>query len=137
MMPEDTRGSWSRPMPWPEEILLILLKPETMICHIHTGLTRLRLSAFKQRGSWAAVVRIISFSIPDYRKINIPESVMSLATINRGLVLVTGTAGSGKSTTLSCIIDRINRTRSGHIITLEDPLNSCTAILTALSAKEK
>jgi len=86
------------------------------------GLTRLRLSAFKQRGSLAAVVRIISFSIPDYKKINIPESVMSLASVNKGLVVVTGPAGCGKSTTLSCIIDRINKTRSGHIITLEDPI---------------
>lgn len=86
------------------------------------GLTRLRMSIYKQRGSWAAVIRIISFGIPDASEIGIPDAVMDLADITKGLILITGIAGSGKSTTLSCIIDRINRTRSGHIITLEDPI---------------
>ncbi|HHU22308.1 MAG TPA: PilT/PilU family type 4a pilus ATPase [Clostridiales bacterium] len=123
MMPEDTRGFLEQAYAVAgRNITHFVETGDDDFAISIPGLTRLRLSAFKQRGSWAAVVRIISFSIPDYRKINIPESVMSLATINRGLVLVTGTAGSGKSTTLSCIIDRINRTRSGHIITLEDPI---------------
>jgi len=86
------------------------------------GLTRLRINAYRQRGSLAAVVRLVPFGIPDYRTINIPESVIEAASIKQGLVLVSGTAGSGKSTTLACIVDRINHTRSGHIITLEDPI---------------
>ncbi len=86
------------------------------------GVSRLRMNAYKQRGSLAAVVRPVSFLIPDYREIGIPEAVMSAAQIKQGLVLVSGVAGSGKSTTLACIIDRINHTRSGHIVTLEDPI---------------
>ncbi len=85
-------------------------------------LARLRVSAYKQRNSYAAVIRVIPFGIPDFKKMNIPDGVMQASEIKKGLVLITGSAGSGKSTTLACIIDRINNTRSGHIITLEDPI---------------
>ena len=70
----------------------------------------------------AAVVRVVVFEIPDWRKLHIPEQIMGLAEVSHGMVLVTGTAGSGKSTTQACIIDGINRTRGCHIITLEDPI---------------
>ncbi|MDL2232477.1 PilT/PilU family type 4a pilus ATPase [Ruminococcaceae bacterium OttesenSCG-928-L11] len=86
------------------------------------GVARFRVSAYKQRGSLAAVIRVVQFSLPDPKDINIPDTVLSLANMTRGLILVTGPAGSGKSTTLACIIDIINSTRSNHIITLEDPL---------------
>ena len=86
------------------------------------GLARFRVNAYRQRGSLAAVVRLVAFDIPDYRALRIPEQVMDLADLTHGMVLVTGTAGSGKSTTQACIIDRINRTREAHIITLEDPI---------------
>lgn len=86
------------------------------------GLARYRISTYKQRGSLAAVIRVISFGIPDYKEMNIPESVMAVAEHTKGLVLVTGPAGSGKSTTLACLIDRINHSRPGHIITLEEPI---------------
>ena len=86
------------------------------------GLARFRVNAYRQRGSLAAVVRMVAFDIPDYRTLHIPEAVMDLADLAHGMVLVTGTAGSGKSTTQACIIDRINRTREAHIITLEDPI---------------
>ena len=86
------------------------------------GLARFRVNAYMQRGSRAAVVRIVAFSIPDWRSVGIPQGVMDLADLTHGMVLVTGTAGSGKSTTQACIIDRINHTREGHIITLEDPI---------------
>lgn len=86
------------------------------------GLSRLRISTYRQRGSYAAVIRVIAFGIPDYRQLGIPEQVMALAGMQSGLILVTGAAGNGKSTTLACIIDRINHSRSGHIITLEDPI---------------
>lgn len=86
------------------------------------GLSRFRVSAYKQRGSLAAVIRVVSFDIPDYNDLSIPDGVMSIADRTKGLVLVTGPAGGGKSTTLACIIDRINKTRNGHIITLEDPI---------------
>lgn len=86
------------------------------------GLARFRVNAYRQRSSLAAVVRVVSFDIPDWRAVRIPESVMALAAVTHGMILVTGTAGSGKSTTQACIIDRINRTRDCHIITLEDPI---------------
>lgn len=86
------------------------------------GLARFRVNAYRQRGSMAAVVRVVSFDIPDWQAIHIPQQVMDLADTSHGMILVTGTAGSGKSTTQACIIDRINRTRDCHIITLEDPI---------------
>ena len=86
------------------------------------GLARFRVNTFRQRGSMAAVIRLVSFDIPDWRTIGIPEAVMDLADISSGMVLVTGTAGSGKSTTQACLIDRINRNRDCHIVTLEDPI---------------
>ena len=86
------------------------------------GLARFRVNAYRQRGSMAAVVRVVAFNIPDYKEMHIPEQVIDLAEVDHGMVLVTGTAGSGKSTTQACIIDRVNRTRSCHIITLEDPI---------------
>lgn len=86
------------------------------------GLARFRVNAYRQRGSMAAVIRVVAFSIPDSRELGIPEEVMALAQESGGMVLLTGTAGSGKSTTLACIIDRINRSRACHIITLEDPI---------------
>lgn len=86
------------------------------------GLARFRVNTYRQRGSMAAVVRVVSFEIPDWQKLHIPEQVMDLANVTHGMVLVTGTAGSGKSTTQACIINRINQTRNCHIITLEDPI---------------
>ena len=85
-------------------------------------LSRFRVSIYKQRGSLAAVIRVIPFGIPDYRTLHIPDSIMEVADKTKGLVLVTGPAGGGKSTTLACMIDRINHTREGHIITLEEPI---------------
>ncbi len=86
------------------------------------GISRFRINAYKQRGSYAAVIRVVAFSLPEADKINIPENIIDLANKQRGLVLVTGASCSGKTTTLTCILDKINETRSGHIITLEDPI---------------
>ena len=86
------------------------------------GIARFRVNAYRQRGSMAAVVRVVAFDIPDWQDMHIPKQVIDLADVDHGMVLVTGTAGSGKSTTQACIINRINQTRSCHIITLEDPI---------------
>lgn len=86
------------------------------------GLARFRVNTYHQRGSMAAVVRVVVFDIPDWKKLHIPEQIMELSGLTHGMVLVTGTAGSGKSTTQACMIDRINCTRGCHIITLEDPI---------------
>ncbi|MBQ6900895.1 MAG: PilT/PilU family type 4a pilus ATPase [Firmicutes bacterium] len=87
-----------------------------------SGLARFRVNTYRQRGSLAAVIRIVSFEIPDWQEMNIPEEVMNLADVSSGMILFTGTAGSGKSTTQACLIDRINKTKNCHIITLEDPI---------------
>ena len=86
------------------------------------GLARFRVNTYRQRGSCAMVIRVVAFSIPDWKQLGIPEHVMELSKVTHGMVLVSGTAGSGKSTTLACIIDKINRERNCHIITLEDPI---------------
>ena len=83
---------------------------------------RFRANIFRQRGSYGAVIRVIPFGLPDPDEMNIPESVMRLAGLNRGLVLVTGPTGCGKSTTLACMLDRMNHKRTGHILTMEDPI---------------
>ena len=83
---------------------------------------RFRANIFRQRGSYGAVIRVIPFGLPNPDEMNIPESVMRLADLNRGLVLVTGPTGCGKSTTLACMLDRMNHKRTGHILTMEDPI---------------
>lgn len=87
-----------------------------------TGLARFRINTYRQRGSLAAVIRVVSFGIPDWREMDIPEEVMKIANMTRGMVLVTGPAGGGKSTTLACVVDAVNRNRNAHIITIEDPI---------------
>lgn len=86
------------------------------------GLSRFRVNTYKQRGSLAAVIRIITFSLPDPEDLGIPDTIINFGRLNKGLVLVTGPAGSGKSTTLACVVNHINTTMERHIITLEDPL---------------
>ena len=86
------------------------------------GLGRFRANVFRQRGSLSAVIRVIPFGLPNPEDFGIGEDVLRLAKLQKGMVLVTGPAGSGKSTTLTCIIDRLNHEREGHIITMEDPI---------------
>ena len=83
---------------------------------------RYRVNVFHQRGSMAASIRLVSTKIPLPEELGIPKSVVDLYQKKRGLVLVTGPTGSGKSTTLASIIDKINSTREVHVITLEDPI---------------
>ncbi len=86
------------------------------------GFSRLRLNVFRQRGTYAMALRILSFDVPDPVKIGLPGTVMEFANKKRGLVLVTGATGSGKSTTLAALIGQIAKTYSKTIITLEDPV---------------
>lgn len=87
-----------------------------------TQIGRYRVNVFHQRGSMAASIRLVSTKIPLPEELGIPKSVVDLYQRKRGLVLVTGPTGSGKSTTLASIIDKINSTREVHVITLEDPI---------------
>ena len=86
------------------------------------GVGRFRANVFRQRGSMSAIIRVIPFGLPNPAEYGIPEEVLNLSRLTKGLVLVTGPAGSGKTTTLTCIIDRLNHERNGHIITMEDPI---------------
>lgn len=83
---------------------------------------RFRVNVFRQRGSISCAMRVVETEIPKPERLGIPDSVVDLYTKKRGLVLVTGPTGSGKSTTLASIIDRINDNRNAHVITLEDPI---------------
>src|SRR5512146_2929866 len=86
------------------------------------GLARFRANIFNQRGATAAVFRVIPFEIKSFQQLNLPPVVARLCDKPRGLILVTGPTGSGKSTTLAAMIDKINAERHDHIITIEDPI---------------
>src|SRR3954471_19414243 len=86
------------------------------------GLSRFRVNTFKQRGAISIVCRAIPFEIRSVDELGLPPVVTKLAEEQRGIILVTGTTGSGKSTTLAAMIDHINQTRAHHIVTLEDPI---------------
>lgn len=83
---------------------------------------RFRINVFKQRGSWGAVLRVVNFTLPDIQTMGIPQTILEIGKKQKGLILVTGSAGSGKSTTLAYIINEINQSRNCHILTLEDPI---------------
>jgi twitching motility protein PilT len=97
-----------------------------------SGVARFRVNIFIQRGSCAVVMRVISTSIPDLATLNLPAHLADVAKLRDGIVLVTGAAGSGKSSTLAVLLDCINREKSYHVITIEDPIEflhnhkSCT-----------
>ena len=86
------------------------------------GLGRFRVNVFKQRGSHAIAIRIVGVRVPSLNTLDFPKTIKELSLMKRGLILVTGPAGSGKSTTLAAMINEINLKRSAHIITLEDPI---------------
>ena len=86
------------------------------------GVGRYRVNAFRQRGSYACVIRIVGTRIPSPQELGLPESVVALTELKRGLVIVTGPTGSGKSTTLASLVDVINSTQNVNVITLEDPI---------------
>ena len=85
-------------------------------------LGRFRVSIFRQRGTARMVIRNVPFKVPNFEDLNLPEAVAKIAHYERGLVLITGVAGSGKSSTLAAIIDDINRRENKHILTIEDPI---------------
>jgi len=86
------------------------------------GISRFRVNLYRQRGSLSAVLRIIPADVPTIDALQLPPVVKTIATIDRGLVVVTGATGSGKTSTLAAMIDHINRTANKHILTIEDPI---------------
>src|SRR5436853_569731 len=92
------------------------------IAYQEADLPRFRVNAFRQRGHISFAFRVIPKNVPNFEMLNLPAGVRRLAEEHRGLVLVTGATGSGKTTTLAAMIDHINRTRKQHIVTIEDPI---------------
>ncbi len=86
------------------------------------GLSRFRVNVYRERGCWASCLRALASQIPNFEKLGVPEIMREMAMRPRGMVLVTGQTGSGKTTTMAAILDLINRTRSEHILTVEDPI---------------
>jgi twitching motility protein PilT len=95
---------------------------EADFAHAIAGVGRFRINAFRQRGSVSLACRAIPFEIRTAEALGLPQAVLGLAEVSRGIVLLTGTTGSGKSTTLAAMIDHINTNRARHIVTLEDPV---------------
>jgi twitching motility protein PilT len=83
---------------------------------------RFRVNIFQQRGSYSIVMRVIPHEIPSFESLNLPDELTNICSIRTGIVLVTGPTGSGKSSTLAAVIDRINETKSYHVVTIEDPI---------------
>jgi twitching motility protein PilT len=118
---EDTEQGF-RDMAEPRSLAEFEEDGEADFAYALPAVSRFRVNVFKQRGAISIVCRAIPFEIRSIDELGLPEVVRSLAEEARGIVLVTGTTGSGKSTTLAAMIDHINTTRSRHIITLEDPI---------------
>jgi twitching motility protein PilT len=92
------------------------------IAYTAEGLPRFRVNVYRQRGAISFALRVIPKDVPSFEKLSLPPGVGRLANEHRGLVLVTGATGSGKTTTLASMLDHINRTRPSHIVTIEDPI---------------
>jgi len=95
---------------------------ELDIAYTADGLPRFRVNGYRQRGSISFAFRVIPKDVPGFAQLRLPKGVERLAGEHRGLVLVTGATGSGKTTTLAAVVDHINRTRRQHIVTIEDPI---------------
>ncbi len=106
----------------PEQMARLSTRQEVDAALVFRGLGRCRASIFRQRGTLAISLRLIPSTTPAMADLGLPASVMALAEESRGLILITGATGSGKSTTLAALVSQINRTRAMHILTIEDPI---------------
>jgi twitching motility protein PilT len=122
LTPEDTERAVHEMLADPTKLQEFNDEGEVDFAYSIPGLARFRCNAFRQRGSVSVVVRAIPVSIKSISELSLPPVIRELAEEERGIVLLTGTTGSGKSTTLAAMIDHINSTRRRHIVTVEDPL---------------
>lgn len=106
----------------PEQITAFEERGELDLSYSHPGLGRFRVNIFKQRGSYGMALRVVALTIPSMESLGLPPILKELAKKQRGLILVTGPTGSGKSTTLAAMIDYMNQNRNEHILTIEDPI---------------
>src|SRR3954466_8603080 len=122
LFPEDTRQALAQMLRDPDKLAEFEAENEVDFSYSVEGLGRFRVNAFLQRGSVSIVMRAIPVIIKSVDELELPEAVTKLANEERGIILLTGTTGSGKSTTLAAMIDHINRTMQKHIVTIEDPI---------------
>jgi twitching motility protein PilT len=106
----------------PERLKMFHESGDIDLAYTSEGLPRFRVNAFRQRGAISFAFRVIPREVPSFEQLSLPAGVKRLANEQRGLILVTGATGSGKTTTLAAMIDHINRTRQQHIVTIEDPI---------------
>lgn len=121
LTPEDTM-SIIQDILTPEQIQMFEERGELDISYSNPGLGRFRVNIYKQRGSYSMALRVVSLTIPSMEQLKLPAVLKDLAMKQRGLILVTGPTGSGKSTSLAAMIDHMNHNRNEHIITIEDPI---------------
>src|SRR3954467_8711377 len=122
LFPEDTRSALNQMLDDQDKLAEFEADNEVDFSYSVEGLGRFRVNAFMQRGSISIVMRAIPVIIKAVEELGLPEAVTKLAEEERGIILLTGTTGSGKSTTLAAMIDHMNRTMSKHIVTIEDPI---------------
>jgi twitching motility protein PilT len=122
LKPEDTERVLREMLKDPAKIQEFSDHHEVDFSYWIEGLARFRVNAFRQRGSVSIVCRAIPFGIKTVEELNLPPVIRRLADEERGIILVTGTTGSGKSTTLAAMIDHMNTTMAKHIVTIEDPI---------------
>src|SRR5689334_12255156 len=122
LFPEDTRQALAQMLHDPEKLAEFEAENEVDFSYSVEGLGRFRVNAFLQRGSVSIVMRAIPVVIKSVDELGLPETVTKLAEEERGIILLTGTTGSGKSTTLAAMIDHMNRSMHKHIVTIEDPI---------------
>ncbi len=121
LTPSDTEGFLNELMN-DQQKQLFMERGDADLAHSVSGLGRFRVNVLKQRGSVGIIMRHVRGKILDFATLNLPPALNKIADIPRGLILITGTTGSGKSTTLASIVDWINQRKRMHIITLEDPI---------------
>jgi twitching motility protein PilT len=122
LFPEDTEKALSEMLSDNDKIEEFEADNEVDFSYAVEGLGRFRVNAFRQRGSVSVVMRAIPVTIKSVEDLGLPPAVSQLAEQERGIILLTGTTGSGKSTTLAAMIDHMNRTMAKHIVTIEDPI---------------
>ncbi len=124
-MPEPTEArmrEWILPILGEERAAELETRRQVDFCHKDAELGRFRTNVFYERKGLNAVLRLVPYEIPNLADVGLPESIWEITSYSQGLILVTGPAGCGKTTTLAALVDRINETERGHILTVEDPI---------------
>src|SRR6058998_4105897 len=122
LKPQDTEGALRELLKEPGKLEEFAEEHEVDFSYSLPGLSRFRINAFRQRGVVSLVARAVPHEIRSIEQLGLPEVISDVADEERGIILVTGTTGSGKSSTLAAMIDQINRFHSKHIVTIEDPI---------------